>query len=53
MPVCVSFSGSSTKFGKASSAIRWLASSFESQAPRSYWKSTSAPTTVAYQSIIS
>ena len=53
MPVCVSFSGSSTKLGKASSAMRWFASSLDSQAPSSYWKSTSAPTSVEYQSIIS
>ena len=38
MPVRVSFSGSSTKFGNASSAIRWLASSLDSQAPTLSWK---------------
>src|ERR1019366_5731044 len=53
MPVRVPFSGSSAKPGNASSATRWLAPSLLSQAPVASWKTTSAPTTAPYQSIIS
>jgi hypothetical protein len=52
-PVRVSFSGSSTKPGNASSAMRWLASSLDSQAPTSSWWRTFAPTRAQYHSIIS
>src|ERR1700686_2316935 len=53
MPVRVSLSGSSAKPGNASSATRWLAASLVSHAPVASWKTTSVPTTVPYQSIIS